>query len=140
MTEVVASSMARVSFATVLLLVSAALALTLSAIGLYGVVSYVVGQRTSEIGLRLALGARGAQVWRMVMAQSTRLTVLGVVFGLAGTLAVSRVLRSLLYGVEPTDPMTLVAAALLLLAMTLLATHIPARRAARVDPLVAMRD
>jgi ABC-type antimicrobial peptide transport system permease subunit len=106
---------------------------------LYGVISFLVTQRTQEIGVRMALGADRGDVLRMVMAQSLRLVVCGVVVGLAAALALSRVLASLLFGVGPRDPVTFALVALLLLMIALLATLIPARSASRVDPMVALR-
>jgi ABC-type antimicrobial peptide transport system permease subunit len=117
----------------------AATGLLLAVVGLYGVISFLVTQRTQEIGVRMALGADRGDVLRMVMAQSLRLVVCGVVVGLAAALALSRVLASLLFGVGPRDPVTFALVALLLLMIALLATLIPARSASRVDPMVALR-
>jgi ABC-type antimicrobial peptide transport system permease subunit len=111
----------------------------LSAIGLYGVLAYAVGQRTREIGIRLALGARRGEVLRMVMAQAGRLAVVGVGIGLAAAVLASRVLRSQLFEIAPTDTITYVAVAVVLFAVSLVASWIPARRAARIDPLAALR-
>jgi putative ABC transport system permease protein len=111
----------------------------LAVVGLYGVISFLVAQRTQEIGVRMALGADRGDVLRMVMAQSLRLVVCGVVVGLAAALALSRVLASLLFGVGPRDPVTFALVALLLLMIALLATLTPARSASRVDPMVALR-
>jgi predicted permease len=115
------------------------LALALASIGLYGALSFTVAQRTHELGLRLALGAQPVAVLRLVVGQGMKLIVLGLVFGLAGTLALTRVLRGILFGVSTTDPLTFAAITLLLLAVALLACWIPARRATKVDPLVALR-
>jgi putative ABC transport system permease protein len=117
----------------------AATGLLLAVVGLYGVISFLVAQRTQEIGVRMALGADRGDVLRMVMARSLRLVVCGVVVGLAAALALSRVLASLLFGVGPRDPVTFALVALLLLMIALLATLIPARSASRVDPMVALR-
>jgi ABC-type antimicrobial peptide transport system permease subunit len=117
----------------------ALLALILSCIGIYGVMAYTVTQRTREIGLRMALGAQRTDVLRMIMAFGIRLMFAGVMIGLAGAFASSRFLASLLYGVKPSDPRTLIAVSLLLIAVALLAGFIPARRAAKVDPMVALR-
>jgi predicted permease len=117
----------------------AALALLLAAIGLYGLVSYVVGQRTHEMGIRVALGAQRTSVLRMMLQEGARLALAGLTLGLAGALALSRLLSTLLFGVTPTDPATYGAVALLLIGVTLTAAYIPARRAARVDPMIALR-
>jgi putative ABC transport system permease protein len=117
----------------------AALALALACVGLYGVVSYAVAQRTRELGVRMALGASRGDVLRLVFAQSGRLVGVGVVIGLAVAWGATRALRSLLYGVQPTDPATFAAVPACLTAVALLAVLVPARRAARIDPTVAMR-
>jgi putative ABC transport system permease protein len=117
----------------------AATALALAALGLYGVMAHVVAQRTHEIGVRMALGAERARVMRMVVGQGLRLAGAGLALGLVGSLALTRVLSSMLFGVSPTDPATLATAALLLAATALVASAIPARRATRVDPMVALR-
>jgi len=122
-----------------LLGIFAGIALVLSAAGLYGVISYLVAQRTREIGVRIALGAQTRDVIRMVMEQGAKLTAAGVALGLLGALAFTRVLASLLYGVSARDPLTFASIAALLAAVALLATWLPARRAARVDPMVAIR-
>jgi ABC-type antimicrobial peptide transport system permease subunit len=115
-----------------------ALALALAAIGLYGVVAFAVTQRTKEIGVRMAVGASPADVLRLVIGQGMRLALLGLGIGLALAIAATRLIQSLLFGLSPTDPLTLAAIALLLLAVTVLASWIPARRAARVDPMLAL--
>ncbi len=140
MDALVAKSMARRTFTMLLLGVAATMALLLSVVGLYGVISYVVGQRRGEIAIRMALGARMAQVGRTVVGQSVRLAALGVVLGLVGALASLRVLRSLLFGVSPTNPPLMAGAALLLLVVAAVAGYAPARRAARVDPAEALRS
>jgi len=139
MDAVVAHSMARTTFMMLLLGVAAAMALLLSIVGMYGVLSYLVGQRRGEMGIRIALGASGRQVTRLVVGESARLVAAGVLVGLAGALATTRVMRSLLFDVSPTDPLTLGAVTALLVAMGLAAAWMPARRAARIDPVEALR-
>jgi predicted permease len=117
----------------------AALALVLGCIGLYGLISYEVARRTREIGIRMALGAERSDVLRMVVGQGIKLTLIGVGVGVACALALTRFLASLLYGVKPTDPFTFIAVSLILIAVALLACYIPARRASKVDPMVALR-
>src|SRR4029453_2975741 len=115
------------------------LALLLACIGLYGVMSYDVARRTHEIGIRMALGASARRVVRLVMRQSLLWVALGVMLGLSAAVAATRWVESLLFGVAPQDPLTIGLAALLLLAVAAVAGYFPARRAARVDPLVALR-
>ena len=139
MPEVVSASMAQLSFTMLILGVAAVVTLVLGAIGLYGVVAYVVSMRTREFGVRIALGAQPMAVARMVTRQGIALTAVGVVSGLALFAVVARFLRSLLYGVAPWDPVTLGTVALILVAIATLASWIPARRASRLDPMVALR-
>ncbi|MBA2243335.1 MAG: FtsX-like permease family protein, partial [Gemmatimonadetes bacterium] len=139
MRQVIAGSTARTSFTMLLLGIAAGVALLLGVIGLYGVVSFVVEQRRGEIGVRMALGASTRQIAGMVVGQSTRLAVAGVVLGVLASLAVTRVLQSLLFETSPTDPLTLAAVSLLLTGVALVAAYLPARRAARVDPMIALR-
>jgi len=139
MQGVVDRSMARTSFVMLLLAMAAGMALLLSAVGIYGVISYLVAQRRAEIGVRIALGAPVRWVVALVMGQSVRLALAGVVIGLAGALAGTRLLQSLLFGVSATDPAVLVVVPVLLLSIAALASFAPARRAARVDPVEALR-
>ena len=125
---------------TTLLAVFASLALLLSAIGIYGVISYTVAQRTHEIGVRAALGASGAALLRMVLTSGMGLTLFGLAIGLGGALALTQLLGSLLFGVSARDPLTLGASAVVLVLVAFLACYIPARRAAKLDPLVALRE
>jgi predicted permease len=140
MTEVMARSTARTSFVMTLLLIAATTALLLSAVGIYGVISYLVTQRRSEIGVRLALGARAPQVAALVLGQTMRLTIAGVVIGLAGAFAGMRMLRTLLFEVSPTDPLILAGTSAVLLLIAAAASLVPTRRAARIDPVEAMRS
>jgi putative ABC transport system permease protein len=139
MDAIVAASTTRVSFVMLLLLVAATMALFLSTVGIYGVISYLVAQRRTEIGIRMALGARVSQVSGLVLRQSLRLAVIGIVIGVIASTAATRVLRTLLFDVSPTDPITLGGVAVLLVALSCLAAYGPARRAARVDPVQALR-
>jgi ABC-type antimicrobial peptide transport system permease subunit len=115
------------------------LALLLACIGLYGVMSYDVARRTHEIGVRMALGAPGGAVLRMVLREMLWLLTLGLLFGLAGAVATTKLIESLLFGLAPTDPPTLTLAVLLLLGVATITAWLPARRAARIDPLIALR-
>jgi len=115
------------------------LALLFAVIGIYGVLSYLVAQRTHEIGIRIALGARKQDVLRMVLREGMRLALVGLAIGLAGALVLSRWLSSLLYAVKPTDPFTFLAVSLGLLCVALIACYVPTRSATRVDPMVALR-
>jgi putative ABC transport system permease protein len=139
MPELVDASVAQPRLQTLLLGLFSALALTLAAVGIYGVISYSVIQRTHEIGIRMSLGAQPAQVLRLVMGQGVKLALVGTAVGAAAALALSRWMRSLLFGVGPADPLTLVCVAILLVAVALLACYVPARRAMRVDPMTALR-
>ena len=117
----------------------ATLALVLAAIGLYGVMAYSVTQRMAEIGVRVALGASRPDVMRLIVGQGMRLTLAGLLVGLVGALALTRLMTSLLFGVQPTDPLTIAAVAAFLAAIALVASWIPARRAAGTDPAIALR-
>jgi len=123
----------------ILLGVFAALALVLSAIGIYGVISYVVGQRTHEIGIRLALGAHPGDVMRLILGQATRLALIGVAIGIAAALALTRLMTKIIFGVNAHDPLTFAGVAFVLVIVALAACYIPARRAMRTDPMVALR-
>ncbi len=118
----------------------ATLALVLAVVGIYGVVSYAVAHRTHEIGVRMALGAQRTNVLGMVIRQGMAISAGGVIAGVLGAVAATRLLSSWLYGVEATDPMTFATVSLVLVGIALLATCVPARRAARVDPLIAIRS
>ncbi|HET7101611.1 MAG TPA: FtsX-like permease family protein, partial [Terriglobia bacterium] len=137
--QLLSRSVAVPRFLTLFLGMFASLAVLLAAVGLYGLVSYSVSLRTRELGIRMALGAEKRDLVRMVMGQGLRLTLVGVAIGIAGALALTRFLASLLYGVKPTDPLTFIAVSLILIAVALVACYIPARRAAKVDPMVALR-
>ena len=139
MDDIVAATLAARRFSMILLASFAGLALLLSSIGIYGVISYVVGQRTHEIGLRMALGASRTEVLRMVLSQGAKLAGIGVLLGLAASLALTQLMGSMLYGVSPTDPLTFAGVAVILTLVALAACYIPARRAMRVDPMVALR-
>lgn len=139
MEQRIADSTSRASFIAVLLVLFAVLALVLAVTGLYGVIAYSVAQRTREIGIRMALGARSSQVLGLTLCQGMRLVVIGAVIGVSASLALTRLMGSLLYEVSAADPLTFVAVALLLALAGLLACWIPARRAARIDPIVALR-
>jgi putative ABC transport system permease protein len=139
MEGVLSESIARQRFSTLLLGVFAGVALVLAAVGIYGVMSYTMAQRTREIGIRMALGAQKWDVLKLAVGQGLKLVAVGVGLGLAGALALTRVMSSLLFGVSATDPATLATISLVLVAVALLASYIPARRASRVDPLIALR-
>jgi putative ABC transport system permease protein len=139
MEQVIAEATARQSFNMLLLTIFACVALLLAAIGIYGVMSYAVEQRTHEIGIRMALGAHTGDMLRLVVGNGMKLVALGLVTGLAAAFGLTRYMSAMLYGVKPTDPMTYVAVALVLLTVAFLATFIPALRATKVDPVIALR-
>jgi len=139
MEQIVSQSVASRRFSMLLLSVFAIVALLLASIGIYGMMSYAVAQRTREIGLRMTLGAQRSNVLRLVIGQGMKLVVVGVVLGVVTAIALTRTMKSLLFGVSATDPETFIGIALLLTIVALLACWIPARRATKVDPIVALR-
>jgi len=139
MDQLVANSVARSRFTIQLLSAFAGLALALACIGIYGVMAYSVAQRTHEIGIRLALGAQRKDVLRLILGHGARLALLGIGIGVAAALLLTRLMASLLYDVSASDPLTFVGVALLLTIVVLAACYVPARRAMRVDPMVALR-
>jgi putative ABC transport system permease protein len=139
MEDVVSSNRARPRFLTLVLALFSSVALVLAALGIYGVISYLVAQSTSEIGIRMALGAQPADVLRMIGGAGLRLALAGTAIGGAGALLLTRFLRGLLFGINSADPLTFAAMVLVLAAVTLAACYVPARRASKVDPLVAIR-
>jgi putative ABC transport system permease protein len=139
MKELRSEALAELRFNTLMLTLFAAIALLLAAVGIYGVISYSTARRTHEIGVRMALGAQPSNVLKLILGQGMTLAVLGIVIGLAASFALTRVLTTLLYSVSPTDPLTFVFVSILLALVALLASYIPARRATRVDPTIALR-
>lgn len=139
METVFSDSVSSPRFQAILLLVFAGLAVALAMIGVYGVVSYSISQRTNEIGIRVALGARSGDVFEIVLREALALSAIALALGLAGSFAMSRVLRSLLFEITPTDPLTLASVCLLVLLVSVFAAILPARRATRIDPMVALR-
>jgi putative ABC transport system permease protein len=139
MTERIGDQLAADRVVAVLLSVFGASALLLAAIGIYGVVGYAVAQRTHEIGIRIALGADRQDILKLIVGQGMALIVVGAAIGLALALAATQLLKSLLFGVSATDPLTFVSVVIVLVGVALLACYLPARRAMKVDPLVALR-
>jgi putative ABC transport system permease protein len=139
MEQVVSESVARQRFSMLLLGVFAGLALVLAAVGIYGVMSYSVAQRTHEIGIRMALGAQRNDVLKLTIWQGFKLVITGVTIGLAAAFVLTRVMSSLLFGISATDPITFLAISIVLVAVALLASYVPALRATRVDPMLALR-
>ena len=139
MDHIVATAVARQRFSMVLLGVFAALALLLASVGIYGVMSYSVAQRTREIGIRMALGARRADVLQMTVRQGLKLVGAGMILGLGAAFLLTRVMATLLYGISATDPMTFIGISVVLLAVAILASYVPALRATKVDPITALR-
>ena len=139
MTQVLNESTSQRRFQTILMTSFAALALLMAAIGLYGIISYSVSQRVQEIGIRMALGAQRSDVLRMVLWQGFKLALAGIVLGLIASFILSRVLASLLFNVSATDLLTFMSVSGLLTLIALLACYIPARRATKIDPMIALR-
>ena len=139
MNEIISDSISDRKFSMVLLATFAALALVLSSIGLYGVISYLIGQRTHEIGIRMALGAQRKDVLKLVLGEGVKLALIGAAIGLAAALALTRLMSNLLYGISASDPLTFAGVAFVLMGVALLACYIPARRAMRLDPNIALR-
>ena len=140
MQEILDRSMARTSFTLTMLGIAATAAMLLGGVGIYGVTSYIVAQRTREIGVRIALGAQHNDINRMVLRFGARLAFVGVLAGLAGAFATTRLMSALLFGVSPSDPATYAAVAAGVTLVALLACYLPARRAATLDPVEALRD
>jgi len=139
MDHIVSEAIARQRFSMLLLGIFAALALILAAVGIYGVMSYSVAQRIHEIGIRMALGARRTDVLKMIVNQGLKLVSIGMMLGLAAAFLLTRVLQSLLFGISATDPVTFFVISLVLLAVAILASYLPALRATKVDPIIALR-
>jgi len=139
MESIIADSLAQRRFAMMLLATFAALALLLACIGIYGVMAYLVTQRTQEIGIRMALGARRLDVLSLILWRGAKLALIGVVIGIASALGLTRLMSTLLFGVSPYDPVTLASVSVLLVTVAFLACLIPARRAASTDPMQALR-
>ena len=132
-------SMARTSFTLVMLALAGGMALLLGVVGLYGVIAYSVSQRTQELGIRMALGAQKRHVLKLVLIQGMTLTLIGVAIGIAGAFVLTNFLSSLLYGVKPTDPLMFGTVSFILISAAMLACYFPAKRATKVDPIVALR-
>lgn len=139
MDHIISRSLAARRFAMILLAIFAGLALVLASIGIYGVISYIAGQRTHEIGIRIALGAQPSDILKIVLGHGTRLALIGVVIGLAASAGLTRLMAKILYGVSTVDPLTFICVAVVLTLVALVACYIPARRAMNVDPIVALR-
>jgi predicted permease len=139
MEGIISDSLADRRFSMILLGVFAVLALVLASVGIYGVISYLVGQRTHEIGVRMALGAESRDILRLVLGQGGRMAGIGITLGVGAALGLTRLMANLLFGVKATDPLTFAVVSLLLCGIALLACYVPARRAMKVDPMVALR-
>ena len=140
LTQVIEGSLAKRRFSMIVLGVFAGVALLLASLGIYGVISYLVGQRTYELGIRLALGADRRDILRLVLGHGLKMAVAGVVAGLIAAFALTRLMSTMLFGVGPTDPATFAIIVLVLMVVALLACYLPARRATKVDPLSALRS
>jgi putative ABC transport system permease protein len=140
MTEAIANSLAERRFSLILLGTFAVTALLLSVLGIYSVVSYFVSQRTKDIGVRIALGARPRDIFGNVLGEGAKLAAIGLIAGITGAAALARLLKTLLFGISPFDAVTFVFASVLLFLLTLLACYLPARRAIRIDPITALRS
>jgi ABC-type antimicrobial peptide transport system permease subunit len=140
MEDLVADSMSRTTFTMTLLVLAALVALLLGSVGVYGVIAYVSSQRTAEIGVRMALGSDAGRVRGMILMQGMRIALAGVALGLLGAFTMGRLLTSLLYGVSPVDPLTLVLGSATFLGVAALAAYVPAHRAARTPPAVALQS
>ena len=139
MEEILLASIARQRFSMLLLAIFAGVPLILAAVGIYGVMTYSVAQRTHEIGIRLALGAQTSTVLRLAVGYGMKLVIVGIVIGLIAAFALTRVMSTLLFGVTATDPATFTLISLLLILVAAVASYIPARRATKVDPIIALR-
>ena len=139
MDEILSDTLSPRRFSALLISIFAALALSLAAIGIYGVMSYMVGKRSSEIGIRMALGAQPRDALRLIVGHGAKLALCGIIAGVVGALLLTRLMTSLLYGVHASDPVTFIATSALLMLVALAACYIPARRAMRVDPMTALR-
>jgi putative ABC transport system permease protein len=140
MNEAVTGTLAQPRFSMLVFMAFASTAMLLATVGIYGVMSYSVLQRTREVGIRMALGAEGRDVLRTLIGEGLRLAMAGVVLGVIGALLISRLLSTMLFQISPTDPVTFVSVAAVLTAVALLACYIPARRATRVHPLTALQS
>ena len=139
MEEVVSGSLAERRFSMILLGAFALLALILSCVGIYGVISYLASQRTHEIGIRIALGAERHHVFRMVLRDGAKMAAVGIVIGLVASFALARLIAKMLFGISTYDPFTLTGVVVLLGSVALIASYLPARRASRIDPMIALK-
>jgi putative ABC transport system permease protein len=139
MNEIIRTSLGKERFASMLFGLFAVAALLLGAVGTYGVISYAVSQRTHEMGVRMALGAGTGNILRLILGRGARLIAAGIVIGLVGAFSFARLLASLLFGVSPRDPQTFTVVSLVLVAVAIAACYVPARRATKVDPMIALR-